>query len=170
MVSAQEHLEVGDESGRKLFQGDVLHAVADGEELLQVLVNGLVLQERAFGFHASFYLFLVVLVVLPEHLHQRVVAVFQSEKGVLDLLRRDKVVTLHDFLIVPVDAHAHLVEHTVRFECCRASARDTSSFGIPQLGIDCQFAAELCLASVHRDASHDGYCPVLFHYLTFEVE
>ena len=32
-----------------------------------------------------------------------------------------------------------------------------------------QFAAELCLAAVHRDTSHDGYCPVLFHYLTFEV-
>jgi hypothetical protein len=25
------------------------------------------------------------------------------------------------------------------------------------------------LAAVHRNASHDGYCPVLFHYLTFEV-
>ena len=29
--------------------------------------------------------------------------------------------------------------------------------------------AELCLAAVHRDASHDGNCPVLFHYLTLEV-
>ena len=94
---------------------------------------------------------------------------FQSEKGVLDLLRRDEVVTLHDFLIVFVDAHTHLVEHAVRFECRRASARDTSPFGVPQLGIDGQFAAELRLAAVHRNASHDGYCPVLFHYLTFEV-
>ena len=169
LVRAQEHLEVGDEGGRKLFQRDVLHAVADGEELLQVLVNGPVLQERAFGFHASIHLFLVVFVVLPEHLHQRVIAMFQSEKGVLDLLRRDEVVTLHDFLIVFVDAHTHLVEHAVRFECRRASARDTSPFGVPQLGIDGQFAAELRLAAVHRNASHDGYCPVLFHYLTFEV-
>ena len=128
-----------------------------------------VLQERAFGFHASIHLFLVVFVVLPEHLHQRVIAMFQSEKGVLDLLRRDEVVTLHDFLIVFVDAHTHLVEHAVRFECRRASARDTSPFGVPQLGIDGQFAAELRLAAVHRNASHDGYCPVLFHYLTFEV-
>ena len=87
----------------------------------------------------------------------------------LDLLRRDEIVTLHDFLIMSVDAHTHLVEHAVRFECRRASARDTSPFGVPQLGIDGQFATELRLAAVHRDASHDGYCPVLFHYLTFEV-
>ena len=169
LVRAQEHLEVGDEGGRKLFQRDVLHAVADGEELLQVLVNGLVFQECTFGFHAGLHLFLVVLVVLAEHLHQRVVAVFQSEKGVLDLLCRDKVVTLHDFLIMSVDAYTHLVEHAVRFECRRASARDTSTFGVPQFRIDSQFAAELCLAAVHRDASHDGNCPVLFHYLTLEV-
>ena len=97
------------------------------------------------------------------------VAVFQSEKGVLHLLRRDEVVTLHDFLIMPVDAYPHLVKHTVRFECRRASARDTSTFGVPQFRIDSQFAAELCLAAVHRDASHDGNCPVLFHYLTLEV-
>ena len=169
LVRAEEHLEVGDKCRGKLLHGDVLHMVADIEELLQVLVNGLVLQERAFGFHASLHLFLVVLVVLAEHLHQRVVAVFQSEKGVLDLLRRDEVVTLHDFLIMPVDAYPHLVKHTVRFECRRASARDTSTFGVPQFRIDSQFAAELCLAAVHRDASHDGNCPVLFHYLTLEV-
>ena len=168
-VCAQEHFKIGNESGCKLFQGNVLHMVADGEELLQVLVNDLVLVKRAFGFHACLHLLGIVLVVLPEHLQQRVVAVFQSEKGVFHLFRSDEVVTLHDFLIVLVDAYAHLVEHTVRFECSRASARDTSSFGIPQLGIDGQFAAELCLASVHRDTSHDGYCPVLFHYLTFEV-
>ena len=155
-------------AGVSFFQCNILHAVADGEELLQVLVNGPVLQERAFGFHAGLHLFLVVLVVLAEHLHQRVVAVFQSEKGVLDLLRRDKVVTLHDFLIVFVDTHTHLVEHAVRFECRRASARDTSPFGVHSW--DRRSAlAELRLAAVHRDASHDGYCPVLFHYLTLEV-
>ena len=107
--------------------------------------------------------------MLLEHLHQRVIAVFQSEKGVLHLLCRDEVVTLHDFLIVLVDAHPHLVKHAVRFECRRASARDTSPFGVPQLGIDGQFATELRLAAVHRDASHDGNRPVFFHYLTFEV-
>lgn len=156
-VRAQEHLEIRNESRDKLFQGDVLHVVADGEKLLQVLVNDLVLQERAFGFHACL------------HLHQRMVAVFQSEKGVFHLFHSDEVVTLHDFLIVLVDAHAYLVNHTVRLECSRASARDTSSFGVPQFGIDGQFAAELCLTAVHRDTSHDRYCPVLFHYLTFEV-
>ena len=149
--------------------GDLYSAeIAEGE-LLQVLVNGAVLQQRAFGFHASLHLFLIVLVVPAEHLHQRVVAVFQSEKGVLHLLRRDEVVTLHDFLIVLVDAHPHLVKHTIRFKCRRASARDTSPFGVPQLRVDSQFAAELRLAAVHRDASHDGNCPVLFHYLTLEV-
>ena len=107
--------------------------------------------------------------MLLEHLHQRVAAVFQSEKGVLYLFRSDEVVTLHNFLIVLIDAYPHLVKHTVRFECSRASACDTSSFGVPQLGIDGQFATELRLAAVHRDASHDGHCPVLFHYLTFEV-
>ena len=66
-------------------------------------------------------------------------------------------------------AHPHLVKHAVRFECRRASAHDTSSFGVPQLGIDGQFATELRLAAVHRDASHDGNRPVFFHYLTFEV-
>ena len=168
-VRAQKHLEVGNESGGKLFQRDVLHVVTDVEKLLQVLVNGLVLQECAFGFHACFHLLGIVLVVLLEHLHQRVIAVFQSEKGVLHLLCRDEIVTLHDFLIVLVDAHPHLVKHAVRFECRRASARDTSPFGVPQLGIDGQFATELRLAAVHRDASHDGNRPVFFHYLTFEV-
>ena len=168
-VRAQKHLEVGNESGGKLFQRDVLHVVTDVEKLLQVLVNGLVLQKRAFGFHACFHLLGIVLVVLLEHLHQRVIAVFQSEKGVLHLLCRDEIVTLHDFLIVLVDAHPHLVKHAVRFECRRASARDTSPFGVPQLGIDGQFATELRLAAVHRDASHDGNRPVFFHYLTFEV-
>ena len=43
-VRAQEHLEVGNESRGKLFQRDVLHMVTDVEKLLQVLVNGLVLQ------------------------------------------------------------------------------------------------------------------------------
>ena len=143
--------------------------VSDVEELLQMLVNDTVLFQCTFCFHACFHLLLVVFIMPAEHLHQRVVAVFQSEKGVLYLLRRDKVVTLHDFLIVPVDAYPHLVKHTVRFECRRASARDTSPFGVPQLGIDGQFATELRLAAVHRYASHDGHCPVLFHYLTLEV-
>ena len=97
------------------------------------------------------------------------VAVFQSEKGVFYFFCRDKVVTLHDFLIVPVDVYPHLVKHTVRFECSRASARDTSPFGAPQFGIDGQLAAELRLATVHRDASHNRHCPVLFHYLTFQI-
>ena len=65
--------------GGKLFQRDVLHVVTDVEKLLQVLVNGLVLQECAFGFHACFHLLGIVLVVLLEHLHQHVIAVFQSE-------------------------------------------------------------------------------------------
>ena len=170
LVRAQEHLEVGDESRGKLFQGDVLHMVADVKELLQVLVNDTVLLQCTFGFHACLHLFLIVLVVPAEHLHQRVVAVFQSEKGVFHLFRRDEVVTLHDFLIVPVDAHPHLVEHTVGFERRRASARDTSAFRVPQPGIDCEFATELGLAPVHRDASHDGNRPVLLHYLSFQVE
>ena len=105
LVRAEEHLEVGDKCRGKLLHGDVLHMVADIEELLQVLVNGLVLGKRALGFHACRHL--LVLVVLIEHLHQCVAAVFQSEKGVLDLFRRDIVVTLHDFLIVLVDACAH---------------------------------------------------------------
>ena len=37
--------------------------------------------------------------------------------------------------------YPHLVKHTVRFECRRASARDTSTFGVPQFRIDSQFAA-----------------------------
>ena len=170
LVRAEEHLEVGDECRGKLLQGDVLHMVADVEELLQVLVHCLVLGKRGFGFHARLHLLLVVLIMPVEYLHQGMVAVFKSEKGVLDLFRRDVVVTLHDFLIVFVDAHAHLVEQAVRFECRRASARDTPSFGVPQLRIDRQLATELCLASVHRDTSHDGHCTVFFHYLPFEVE
>ena len=70
-------------AGVSSFRAMSLHMVADVEELLHVLVNGAVLQQRAFGFHACLHLLLVVLVVLAEHLHQRVVAVFQSEKGVL---------------------------------------------------------------------------------------
>ncbi len=109
--------------------------VADVEELLHVLVNECGASEDVPSAHACLHLLLVVLVVLAEHLHQRVVAVFQSEKGVLHLLRRDEVVTLHDFLIMPVDAYPHLVERTVSFECRRASARDTSTFGV-QFRID----------------------------------
>ena len=70
---------------------------------------------------------------------------------------------------VLVEQAMGLPQLLVRFECRRASARDTSTFGVPQFRIDSQFAAELCLAAVHRDASHDGNCPVLFHYLTLEV-
>ena len=33
-----------------------------------------------------------------------------------------------------------------------------------------QWLCALRLAAVHRDASHDGNRPVLFHYLTLEVE
>ena len=128
------------------------------------------MKQGPFGFHACRHLLLVVLVVLAEHLHQRMVAVFKSEKGVLDFLRRDIVVTLHDFLIVLVDTHPHLVKQAVRFECRRASARDTSAFGVLQLGIDGQLATELRLASVHCDTTHDGHCPVFLHYLPFEVE
>ena len=170
LVRAEEHLEVGDERRSKLLQGDVPHMVPDIEKLLQVLVHCLVLGKRGFGFHACLHLLLVVLVVSAEHLHQGIVAVFKSEKSVLDLFCRDIVVTFHDFLIMLVDAHAHLVEQAVRFECRRASARDTPAFGVPQLRIDRQLATELCLASVHRDTSHDGHCTVLFHYLPFEVE
>lgn len=167
LVRAQEDFKVGNESWGEFLQGDVLQMVANHEELLQVLVNGLVFRECTFGFHA--YLHLLCVIVSAEYLHQRMIAMFQSEKGVLHLLRRDKVVTLHDFLIVLVDAYTHLVEHTVHFESRRASARDTPAFGVPQLGIDRQLATELCLVSIHCDASHDGNCPVLFHYLTFEV-
>ena len=60
----------------------------------------------------------------------------------------DEIVTLHDFLIVLVDAHPHLVKHAVRFECRRASARDTSTFGVPQFRIDSQFAACLLYTSI----------------------
>lgn len=49
---------------------------------------------------------------------------FQSEKGVFHLFRSDEGVTLHDTLIMIVDAYPHLVEYMVRFKCCRASARD----------------------------------------------
>ena len=165
LVRAEEHLEVGDKCRGKLLHGDVLHMVADIEELLQVLVNGLVLGKRALGFHACRHLFLVVLVVLIEHLHQCVAAVFQSEKGVLDLFRRDIVVTLHDLLM-----RVRINKQAVRFECRRAFASDTPTFGVPQLRIDGQLATELCLASVHRDTTHDGNCPVFLHYLPFEVE
>ena len=102
--------------------------------------------------------------MLLEHLHQRVIAVFQSEKGVLHLLCRDEVVTLHDFLIVLVDAHPHLVKHAVRFECRRASARDTSPFGAPQLGIDGGFATVLRGAAAHRDVPYAGAPPPLLSF------
>ena len=101
------------------------------EELLQVLVHCLVLGKRGFGFHARLHLLLVVLIMPVEYLHQGMIAVFKSEKGVLDLFCRDVVVTLHDFLIVLVDAHAHFVEQAVRFECRCASAHDTPAFGVP---------------------------------------
>jgi len=107
--------------------------VADVEELLHVLVNGAVLQQRAFGFHACLHLLLVVLVVLAEHLHQRVVAVFQSEKGVLHLLRRDEVVTLHDFLIMPRDTCTEFVEHPVGFPCRYTLTNRTTTLDAPEV-------------------------------------
>ena len=70
--------------------------VADVEELLQVLVNGAVLQQCLW----------LSCLLPPASRSPRCaggtpasacVAVFQSEKGVLHLLRRDEVVTLHDF-------------------------------------------------------------------------
>lgn len=42
-------------------------------------------------------------------------------------------------------------------------------FGVPQLEINSQLATEQRLVPFHCDASNDGNCPVIFHYLTFEV-
>lgn len=81
-----------------------------------MFVNGAVLQQRTFGFHACLYLFLVVLVMLVEYLHQRVVAVFQSEKGVFHLFRSDEVVTLHDFLIFLGDKDALCLPGEKKFD------------------------------------------------------
>ena len=144
--------------------------VSDIQELLQVLVNDQIFWKRGFGFHAGFHLFCIILVVLAEHLHQCMAAVFQSEKGILHFFSRHKIVTLHDFLIVPVDAHTHLVKQAVCFKCGWTSSRDTSAFRVPQFWIDRKFAAELRLRSVHCDTSHNRYCTVFLHCLSFQVE
>ena len=52
-LHAQEQLEVRDEGGRKLFQGDVLHLVPGFDELRQVLVNHAVFPVTALALHLA---------------------------------------------------------------------------------------------------------------------
>lgn len=52
-----------------------------------------------------------------QELLQILAAVFQSEKGIFHFFSRHKIVTIYDFLIVPVDTHTHLVKQVVYFKC-----------------------------------------------------
>lgn len=79
LVRAKKHVEVRDERRRKFFQRNVAHMVSLIEELFQMLVNNLILVQTFGGFHSCLDEFLVILIILLEHFHQRVLPVFQSQ-------------------------------------------------------------------------------------------
>lgn len=51
------------------------------EKLFQMLINSLILVQTFGGFNSCFDGFLVILIILLEHFHQRVLPVFQSPKA-----------------------------------------------------------------------------------------
>ena len=170
LVRAEEHVEVSDESGGKLFQCDVAHMVPLVEKLFQMLVNDLILVQAFGGFHSCLDKFLVVLVVLLKYFQQRVLTVFQTQEGVFDFLCRDIVVPVKYFLIVAVYLHTDFVQHAIGLQCCRTAACRPSCLRVPKFRVYGQLAAELALRAVNRDAAHYGDGAVFLDYLAFEVE
>ena len=142
LLSAEEQLEVGDEGGCQLTQGDVAHLVALPDELRQVVIYHAVFPVAALAFHLA-YLLRIVLVVLLEHGKQGLVVLPQAQVGVADLLRRDIAVGVAHLLISLVDAEPYLVQHTVALLCHEAAACQLAQFHVPHFLLHVQLAAEL---------------------------
>ena len=111
-LRAEEQLEVSDEGGCQLTQGDVAHLVALLDELRQVVIYHAVFPVAALAFHLP-HLLRIVLVVLFEHGQQGLVVLSHAQIGVTHLLRRDIPVGVTHLLIRPIDAKPYLVQHTV---------------------------------------------------------
>lgn len=142
LLRAEEQLEVGDEGGCQLTQGDVAHLVALLDELRQVVIYHAVFPVAALALHLA-YLLCIVLVVLLEHGQQGLVVLTQPQIGVAHLLRRDIPVGVAHFLIRLVDAKPYLVQHTVALLCHEAAACQLAQFHVPHLFLHVQLAAEL---------------------------
>ena len=125
LLGFEEQLEVGDERGGKLAQGDVADLVTLFDELREVLVHGAVfpIATQAFEFAD---LLLVILVVLTEYRQQCFVVHTQTEISVAHFLGGDIVVAVGDLLIGLVDTHADFIQHAVGFLCGDAAAGDTA--------------------------------------------
>ena len=107
----------------------------------------------------------------------------------MDILFRQLSILVNDKPVKVQNRYKSRYSSSFAFFCLPSISRRISSFvrklrvvssaamllpvtrppGTPQLGIDGQFAAELRLVAIHRDAFHDRLCPALFHYLTFEI-
>ena len=141
-LRAEEQLEVGDEGGCQLSQGDVAHLVTLLDELRQMVIHHAVFPVAALALHLT-HLFRIVLVVLLEHGQQGLVVLPQTQIGVAHLLRRDIPVGVAHLLIRLVDAKPYFVQHTVALLCHEAAACQLAQLHVPHFLLHVQLAAEL---------------------------
>lgn len=142
LLCAEEQLEVGDEGGCQLSQGDIAHLVALLDELQQVVIYHAVFPVAALALHLA-HLLRIVLVVLLEHGQQGLVVLSHAQIGVAHLLRRDIPIGVAHFLIRLVDAKPYLVQHTVALLCHEAAACQLAQFHVPHFLLHVLLAAEL---------------------------
>ena len=119
-------------------------------------VYGMVFRQCALCFHATVDFLGIIFHEVVINLYERLAAVFQAKESIPDFLGRDKAVALHDFLIMPRDTCTEFVEHPVGFPCRYTLANRTTTLDAPEIRLDGELAAELCLRAVHGDTSHDG--------------
>ena len=140
------------------------------QELTHISTTNSIFCECAQRLHASLVLLFYFIPALLIDFHQSMAAILQSKKGVLNLVNRNKVVTIHYLLIMLADTHTHLVQLTVHFQSQQTLTCHASTLGVPQIRICSHLSAELCLCSIHCDTSHDRDSTIFLHYLSFEVE
>ena len=125
LLGFEEQLEVGDERGGKLAQGDVADLVTLFDELREVFVHGAVFPIAARAFELA-HLLLVILVVLTEYRQQRFVVHTQTEISIADFLGGYIIIPVGDLLVGLIDTHADFIQHAVRFLRGDAAAGDTA--------------------------------------------
>ena len=86
------------------------------QELTHISSTNSIFCECAQRLHASLVLLFHFIPALLIDFHQSMAAILQSKKGVLNLVSRNKVVTIHYLLIMLADTHTHLVQLTVHFQ------------------------------------------------------
>lgn len=133
-------------------------------------VHGTVLVQCAFRFQTAIDLFDIIFQEKVIGFHECLPTVFQTKKSVPYFLGCNKAVALHDFLIMPCDSCAELVEQPVGLPCRHAFSYGATALDTPECRIDGDLAAELCLCAIHGDAPHDGRCAVFLDLVFLQIE